>query len=67
MSEKAGADVSLIDAVRSYVAEVLSKRRDEEALIGFPTTESITLAEAIPSGLIVVEEDDEEGDWRDRV
>lgn len=67
MSENAGADVSLIDAVRSYVTDVLSKRRDEEALIGFPTTESITLAEAIPSGLIVVEEDDEEGDWRDRV
>jgi hypothetical protein len=66
-SENAGADVSLLDAVRSYVTEVLSKRRDEEALIGFPTTESITLAEAVPSGLIVVEEDDEEGDWRDRV
>ncbi len=67
MSENAGADVSLLDAVRSYVAEVLSKRRDEEALIGSPTTENITLAEAIPSGLIVVAEDDEEGDWRDRV
>jgi len=25
------------------------------------------LAEAIPSGLIVVSDDDEEGDWRDRV
>ncbi len=67
MSENAGADVSLLDAVRSYVAEVLSKRRDEEALIGSPTTENITLAEAIPSGLIVVADDDEEGDWRDRV
>ena len=67
MSENAGHDVSLLDAVRSYVSEVLSKRRDEEALIGSPTTENITLAEAIPSGLIVVEDDDEEGDWRDRV
>jgi hypothetical protein len=67
MSENAGADVSLLDAVRSYVSEVLSKRRDEEALIGSPTTENITLAEAIPSGLIVVADDDEEGDWRDRV
>ncbi len=67
MSENAGADVSLLDAVRSYVAEVLSKRRDEEALIGSPTTENITLAEAIPSGLIVVADDDEEGDWRERV
>ncbi len=67
MSENAGHDVSLLDAVRSYVSEVLSKRRDEEALIGSPTTENITLAEAIPSGLIVVADDDEEGDWRDRV
>lgn len=66
-SEAAGHDVSLLDAVRSYVNEVLSKRRDEEALIGMPTTESITLAEPVPSGLIVVEDDDEEGDWRDRV
>jgi hypothetical protein len=66
-SENAGYDVSLLDAVRSYVSEVLSKRRDEESLIGSPTTENITLAEAIPSGLIVVADDDEEGDWRDRV
>lgn len=66
-SESAGADVSLLEAVRSYVSEVLSKRRDEEALIGSPTTENITLAEAVPSGLIVVADDDEEGDWRDRV
>jgi len=67
ISENAGSDVSLLDAVRSYVSEVLSKRRDEEALIGSPTTENITLAEAIPSGLIVVADDDEDGDWRDRV
>ena len=67
ISENAGSDVSLLDAVRSYVSEVLSKRRDEEALIGSPTTENISLAEAIPSGLIVVADDDEEGDWRDRV
>ena len=67
MSEAAGGDVSLIDAVRSYVANILSKRRDESALIDSTTTESITLAEAVPSGTIVVDEDDEEGDWRDRV
>ncbi|QKJ24927.1 DUF4032 domain-containing protein [Aquiluna borgnonia] len=66
MSEKKGSDVPLIDAVRSYVAEILSKRRDEEALIA-TTTESITLAEAVPSGLIVVEDDDDSSDWRDRV
>jgi hypothetical protein len=67
ISEEAGHDVSLLDAVRSYVANILSKRRDESALIDSTTTESITLAEAVPSGTIVVDDDDEEGDWRDRV
>jgi hypothetical protein len=67
MSERQGKDVPLIDAVRSYVNEILISRRDEEAMIGSPTTESITLAEPIPSGLIVVADDDEDGDWRDKV
>ncbi|MEY3614479.1 MAG: hypothetical protein RL752_387 [Actinomycetota bacterium] len=68
ISEKKGGDVPLIDAVRSYVTEVLSKRRDEEALIGLNTTENITLANPVPSGTIFVEDDDDEGgDWRDRV
>jgi hypothetical protein len=65
MSERLGKDVPMLDAVRSYVTEVLSVRRDEEALIG-PTTELITLSEPVPSGTIVVD-DDEEGDWRDKV
>jgi hypothetical protein len=65
MSERLGKDVPMLDAVRSYVAEVLSVRRDEEALIG-PTTELIALNEPVPSGTIVVGED-EEGDWRDKV
>jgi hypothetical protein len=64
-SENEGKDIPLIDAVRSYVNEVLALRRDEEALIA-PTTESIIFAEPIPSGTIVVDED-EEGDWRDKV
>ena len=67
MSEKQGGDVELIDAVRSYVSDILANRRDEEALIGSLTTESITLAEPVPTGLIVVADDDEEGDWRDKV
>ena len=65
MSERLGKDVPMLDAVRSYVTEVLSARRDEEALIG-ATTELITLSEPVPSGTIVVDEDDE-GDWRDKV
>uniref|UniRef100_UPI00404772E8 DUF4032 domain-containing protein n=1 Tax=Aquiluna sp. TaxID=2053504 RepID=UPI00404772E8 len=67
MSEKQGGDVELIDAVRSYVSDILANRRDEEALIGSLTTDSITLAEPVPTGLIVVADDDEEGDWRDKV
>ena len=67
MSEKQGTDVELIDAVRSYVSDILANRRDEEALISGITTESIMLAEPVPTGLIVVDEDDEEGDWRDKV
>jgi hypothetical protein len=67
-SENAGRDIPMVDAVRSYVTEVLANRRDEEALLGeMPTTEAITLSDPIPSGLIVVSEDDEDGDWRDKV
>ena len=67
MSEKQGGDVELIDAVRSYVSDILANRPDEEALIGSLTTDSITLGEPVPTGLIVVADDDEEGDWRDKV
>jgi hypothetical protein len=67
MSEKKGGDVELIDAVRSYVSDILANRRDEEALIGTITTDSISLAEPVPTGLIVVSDDDEDGDWRDKV
>lgn len=67
MSEKQGVDVEMIAAVRSYVADVLANRRDEEALIGVITSESITLANPVPTGLIVVSDDDEDGDWRDKV
>ena len=67
MSEKQGRDVELIDAVRSYVSDILANRRDEEALISAITTDSITLAEPVPTGFIKVVDDDEEGDWRDKV
>ena len=67
MSEKQGADVELIDAVRSYVSDVLANRRDEESLIGSITTESIVLSDPVPTGLIQVADDDETGDWRDKV
>ena len=66
LSEDAGKDVSLADAVDSYVKNVLVHRRDEEALIS-PTTGSITMPSPVKSGVIQVEEDDEDADWRDLV
>lgn len=66
-SEKAGRDISLLEAVRSYASEVLSKRRDESSYLGTTTlTQGITMPEPVPTGLIDVD-DDEEGDWRDKV
>jgi hypothetical protein len=68
VSESKGTDVPLVEAVRSYVSEVLSKRRDEATYLGTTTlTEDLNLIEPVPTGLIVVSEDDEEGDWRDKV
>ena len=68
ISEEKGADVPLVEAVRSYVSEVLSKRRDEATYLGTTTlTEDLNLIEPVPTGLIVVADDDEEGDWRDKV
>ena len=66
ISENAGRDVPLEEAVDSYVKNVLTNRRDEEALIT-PATGSIELPKGIPSGTITVAEDDEEADWRDLV
>jgi len=66
ISENAGQDISLSEAVDSYVKNVLSKRRDEESLIE-PATGTIELPKGIPSGTITVEDDDEDADWRDLV
>jgi hypothetical protein len=65
LAEKLDRKVPMEEAVNSYVVNVLAHRRDEEALIA-PVTEAITLPTAIPSGTIEVDED-EEGDWRDKV
>ena len=67
ISENQQRDVPLDEAVQSYVQNVLVHRRDEEALITPQTTESITLPNPVPSGTIVVVDDEEEGDWRDKV
>jgi hypothetical protein len=66
MSEHRHGDISLQEAVNDYVVNVLSKRRDEEALIMPNTTDSLVLPDPVPTGTIVAI-DDEETDWRDLV
>ena len=57
--------IPLLEAVQRYVTNVLAFRRDEESYLA-PTTGSITLPDAVPTGMIVAV-DDEETDWRDLV
>ena len=57
--------IPLLEAVQSYVTNVLAFRRDEEAYLT-PTTGTITLPDAVPTGMIIAI-DDEEADWRDLV
>ena len=66
ISQELGRGVPIQEAVNSYITNVLAHRRDEEALIA-PTTGSITLPDAIPSGTITVADEDGEVDWRDLV
>jgi hypothetical protein len=66
MSENAGHDVPLAEAVSDYINTVLVNRREEATYLS-PPTELITLPTAIPTGTIVVADDDEELDWRDLV
>ena len=66
MSEEQGRDVPVNEAVTDYINNVLANRREEATYLA-PATELITLPTAIPSGTIVVAEDDDEVDWRDLV
>ena len=66
MSENAGRDVPMAEAVQDYIHNVLSNRRDEAALIMPATTEGFTLPTPVPTGTITVIDDDEV-DWRDLV
>ncbi len=65
-SENEGRDIPLEEAVQSYVETVLAHRRDEAALLS-PATGTITMPNPVPTGTIVVAEDDDEADWRDLV
>jgi hypothetical protein len=66
MSQNQKREVDSTEAVNSYITNVLAHRREEEALIE-PTTGSITLPDAVPSGTIKVADEDGEVDWRDLV
>jgi hypothetical protein len=66
LSENESREVSLEEAVNSYVHNVLVHRRDEEALLS-PATGDLSLPLPVPTGTIVVVDDDEETDWRDLV
>ena len=65
MAENEQRGIPLLEAVQSYVTNVLTFRRDEEAYLA-PTTGTITLPDAVPTGMIIAI-DDEEADWRDLV
>lgn len=67
MSESAKRDVPVQEAVQDYVVTVLSKQRDEEALIMPNTTDSYTMPAPVPTGTITVLAEDDEVDWRDLV
>jgi hypothetical protein len=66
LSQEQNREVPLDEAVNSYVQNVLVHRRDEESLLN-PTSTDITLPNPVPTGTIVVVEDDDETDWRDLV
>lgn len=65
MCQNQSRDVPVGEAVQSYIENVLTHRRNEEAYLA-PTTGAITLPDAIPSGTITVVDDDDV-DWRDLV
>jgi hypothetical protein len=66
MAQNQKREIDSTEAVNSYITNVLAHRREEEALIE-PTTGSITLPDAVPSGTIKVDNEDGEVDWRDLV
>lgn len=67
MSQDRGASVPLAEALSSYISTVLRHRRDEATIMGPPTeTTTLPIVDAdTPAELD--SDDDEVGDWRDRV
>ena len=68
MAEKVDRGIPLLEAVQAYVREILVNRRDEETYFEPATSGIITMPDAVPTGLIVAEDDEDNlPDWRDLV
>ncbi|WP_425846991.1 DUF4032 domain-containing protein [Agrococcus sp. TSP3-2-1] len=63
LSEREQREVPLAEAAEQYIATQLAFRRDEAALLDLPLT--MTMPIITVQGLL--DEEDDEGDWRDRV
>ncbi|MFB7892322.1 DUF4032 domain-containing protein [Microbacterium sp. NPDC056044] len=65
LSQAKGKSVPLAEALTSYIDNVLRHRRDEATLMG-PPTETVSLS-IITSSIPVVDDDEDDIDWRDLV
>ena len=65
LSQGKGKSVPLAEALSSYVDDVLRHRRDEATLMG-PNTETMSLP-VITSSMPIVDDEEDEIDWRDLV
>lgn len=65
LSQAKGKSVPLAEALASYIDDVLRHRRDEATLMG-PNTETMSLP-VITSSSPIIDDEDDEIDWRDLV
>jgi len=65
MSQARGRSTPLAEVLTSYVDEVLRHRRDEATLMG-PPTDTVSLP-VITADLDIIDDEDDEVDWRDLV
>jgi hypothetical protein len=65
LSQAKGKSVPLAEALSSYIDDVLRHRRDEATLMG-PPTETMSLS-VITSSSPVIDDEDDDIDWRDLV
>jgi hypothetical protein len=65
LSQAKGKSVPLAEALTAYIDNVLRHRRDEATLMG-PPTETVSLS-VITSPNPVIDDEEDEIDWRDLV